>query len=76
MNWVRPCAIMGEKVADSLRLPLTPIFQVPNGFTTTIAATRLYRSLRLMDLGSEPPEQLGHGIKDAGPVWAHPAQPD
>ena len=49
MNWVRPCATR-EEVTDSLRLPVTQIFQTPNIITMTIAATRMYRSL--MDLGS------------------------
>ncbi len=50
MNWVRLCATSGEKVTDSLRLPVTQMFQNPNTVTMTIAATRMYRSL--MDLGS------------------------
>ena len=50
MNWVRPRATNEEKVIDSLRFPLTQIFQNPNGVAMTIAATRMYRSL--MDLGS------------------------
>ncbi|KAN0111883.1 hypothetical protein V8E52_008089 [Russula decolorans] len=51
----------------------------PNTITMTIAATKMYRSL--MDLGSseisqESPEQLTHGIKDAGSLWAYPPRPD
>ena len=50
MDWVRPCATSGEKVTDSIRLPVTQIFQAPNTIVMTIAATRMYRAL--MDLGS------------------------
>jgi len=50
MNWVCLCAIGGEKVTDSLCLPVTQMFQNPNEIVMTIAATSMYRSL--MDLGS------------------------
>ena len=45
MDWVRPCATSGEKVTDSLCLPVKQIFEAPNSATMTIAATRMYRSL-------------------------------
>ncbi|KAF8498216.1 hypothetical protein F5888DRAFT_1693628 [Russula emetica] len=55
-------SILGEKVTDSLRLPVTQIFQIPNVITMTIAATRMYRSL--MDVGST--ESLQDGLPDTG----------
>jgi hypothetical protein len=50
MSYVRLCATTGEKVTDSLRLPVTQMFEALNTITMTIAATRIYRSL--MELGS------------------------
>ncbi|KAF8498214.1 hypothetical protein F5888DRAFT_1693597, partial [Russula emetica] len=58
-------------ISLDLNVPLNYIFQVPNLIAMTIAATRMYRSL--MDVGST---ESAHGIKDTGPLWAHPAQPD
>jgi len=40
----------GERVTDSLRLPVTQMFLGPSTVAMTIAATRMYHSL--MDLGS------------------------
>ena len=45
MNYVRPFAMIREKVFDFLYISATQMFQAPNMIVMAIAATRMYRSV-------------------------------
>ena len=45
MNYVRPFAMIREKVFDFLYLSATQMFQAPNMIVMAIAATKMYRSV-------------------------------
>jgi len=45
MNYVRPCAMIREKVVDFLYHSATQMFQAPNMIVLAIAATRMYRTI-------------------------------
>jgi carbohydrate-binding DOMON domain-containing protein len=54
MNYVRPRAMIMEKVFDFLYLSAPQMFQAPNMIVMAIAATRMYRSIDIVNPRETP----------------------
>jgi hypothetical protein len=62
MNYVRPCAMIREKVFDLLYFSATQMFQAPNMIVMALAATRTYRSAETRVSPRETPRGTGRTV--------------